>query len=239
MPLRLMQGRGLKYARHPLRYARLPLKYVRLPPRYVRLPLKYMRLPPRYARLPLRYARLPLRYVRVPLNYAHLHPDASLPAARAARRMIVPFDRFNARWSENGDAERANEGAPYTPAMSDEPRDRYEEEALRLVRLLSSMARENRVSIRSLEKKMGVGDSVFSKVLRGKITPQVRHVLMIAEALEVGWPELFARAYGLRPAAVRPAAPAGEEDRMVSLLLRLGLIDAETARRILASPEEP
>jgi transcriptional regulator with XRE-family HTH domain len=124
--------------------------------------------------------------------------------------------------------------------MSEEPRDRYEEEALRLVRLLSSMAMEKRVSIRSLERKMGVGDSVFSKVLRGQITPQVRHVLMIADALEVGCPELFARAYGLaQPRAARAAAPADEEGRLVGLLLRLGVIDAETARRALSSPEEP
>jgi len=122
--------------------------------------------------------------------------------------------------------------------MSEEPRDRYEEEALRLVRLLSSMAMEKRVSIRSLERKMGVGDSVFSKVLRGQITPQVRHVLMIADALEVGWPELFARAYGLALPRARAAAPADEEGRLVGLLLRLGVIDAETARRALSSPEE-
>lgn len=121
--------------------------------------------------------------------------------------------------------------------MSREPRDRYEEEALRLVRVLASIAFEKRVSVRSLEKKMGVGDSVFSKVLRGTITPQVRHVLMIADALEVGWPELFARAYGLSVLAPA-AAPAVDEERMVALLLRLGVIDAETARRGLSSPEE-
>ena len=125
------------------------------------------------------------------------------------------------------------------PAMSREPRDRYEEEALRLVRVLASIAFEKRVSVRSLEKKMGVGDSVFSKVLRGTITPQVRHVLMIADALEVGWPELFARAYGLSvPAPPGAAAPEVDEERMVALLLRLGVIDAETARRGLSSPEE-
>jgi transcriptional regulator with XRE-family HTH domain len=124
--------------------------------------------------------------------------------------------------------------------MTEEPRDRYEEEALRLVRVLASMAREKRVSIRSLEKKMGVGDSVFSKVLRGAITPQVRHVLMIADALEVGWPELFAQAYGLDlPRASRATETAAMQEQMVSLLLRLGLIDAEAARRILSSPEEP
>ena len=123
--------------------------------------------------------------------------------------------------------------------MSEEPRDRYEEEALRLVRVLASIALEKRVSIRSLEKKMGVGESVFSKVLRGKITPQVRHVLMIADALEVGWPELFARAYGLAvPRPPRATVPADLEEHMVGLLLRLGVIDAETARRTLSSTVE-
>ncbi|MEA2561316.1 MAG: hypothetical protein QOH06_2820 [Acidobacteriota bacterium] len=123
--------------------------------------------------------------------------------------------------------------------MSEEPRDRYEEEALRLVRVLASLAREKRVSVRSLEKKMGVGDSVFAKVLRGRITPQVRHVLMIADALEVGWSELFARAYGLSvPRLARAQAPADLEEHMVGLLLRLGVIDAETARRALSSTVE-
>ena len=123
--------------------------------------------------------------------------------------------------------------------MSEEPRDRYEEEALRLVRVLASLAREKRVSVRSLEKKMGVGDSVFAKVLRGRITPQVRHVLMIADALEVGWPELFARAYGLAvPRPPSATAPADLQEQMVAILLRLGVIDAETARRTLSSTVE-
>jgi len=123
--------------------------------------------------------------------------------------------------------------------MSEEPRDRYEEEALRLVQVLASMAREKRVSVRSLEKKMGVGDSVFAKVLRGRITPQVRHVLMIADALEVGWLELFARAYGLSVHRTpRATVPADLEEHMVGLLLRLGVIDAETARRGLSSTVE-
>lgn len=137
-----------------------------------------------------------------------------------------------------GNAVRAM-SALYSRAMSEEPRDRYEAEALRLVQVLASLAREKRVSVRSLEKKMGVGDSVFAKVLRGRITPQVRHVLMIADALEVGWPELFARAYGLAvPRPPSATAPADLQEQMVAILLRLGVIDAETARRTLSSTEE-
>lgn len=123
--------------------------------------------------------------------------------------------------------------------MDEGSRDRYQEEALRLVRVLASLASERRVSVRSLEKKMGVGDSVFSKVLKGKITLQVRHVLMIADALEIGWRDLFARAYGLVPAEEPRAVDAKEEEsRMVLLLLRLGVIDAETAHRILGPAEQ-
>jgi transcriptional regulator with XRE-family HTH domain len=115
--------------------------------------------------------------------------------------------------------------------MSGQPRDRWGEEALRLVRVLAMIAAEKRVSVRSLERKMGVGDSAFSKVLRGQIAPQVRHVLMIADALEVGWPELFARAYGLEVPRASRELPPEYEERMVALLLRLGVIDEETARK--------
>lgn len=125
---------------------------------------------------------------------------------------------------------------PYTiAAMSNQPADRYEAEALRLVKVLASLAEEKRASIRSLEKKMRVGESVFSKVLRGKVTLQVRHVLMLADALEIGWSEFFARAYGqVQPRPVSTTS-AEEERKMIKLLLRLGLIDDETARKAMAS----
>jgi transcriptional regulator with XRE-family HTH domain len=127
-------------------------------------------------------------------------------------------------------------GLAYTiAAMSNQPADRYEAEALRLVKVLASLAEEKRASIRSLERKMRVGESVFSKVLRGKVTLQVRHVLMLADALEIGWSELFARAYGWQPVRPIPAVAGEEERKMIRLLLRLGLIDAETARKAIAS----
>jgi transcriptional regulator with XRE-family HTH domain len=120
--------------------------------------------------------------------------------------------------------------------MRNQPADRYQAEALRLVKVLASLAEEKRASIRSLERKMGVGESVFSKVLKGRVTLQVRHVLMLADALEIGWSELFARAYG-NAAPPRPVSTASEEEekKMIRLLLRLGLIDDETARKAMAS----
>jgi transcriptional regulator with XRE-family HTH domain len=122
--------------------------------------------------------------------------------------------------------------------MSNQPADRYEAEALRLVKVLATIAREKRASIRSLERKMEVGESVFSKVLRGAVTLQLRHVLMIADALEVGWSELFARAYGYAPAPPTPRAVPTVSDeeaerRMIRLLLRLGVIDEEQAREAM------
>lgn len=125
--------------------------------------------------------------------------------------------------------------------MRNQPADRYEAEALRLVKVLATIAREKRASIRSLERKMEVGESVFSKVLRGAVTLQLRHVLMIADALEVGWSDLFARAYGYAPSPPPPrvAVPAVSDEeaerKMIGLLLRLGVIDEEKAREAMTS----
>jgi transcriptional regulator with XRE-family HTH domain len=118
--------------------------------------------------------------------------------------------------------------------MRKKPDDRYEAEAQRLVKVLVALAEEKRASIRSMERKMGVGESVFSKVLRGRVTLQVRHVLMLADALEIEWSEVFARAYGQAPRPV-PANTEEEERKMIRLLLRLGLIDDAAARKAMAS----
>ncbi|HEY3567283.1 MAG TPA: helix-turn-helix transcriptional regulator [Thermoanaerobaculia bacterium] len=114
--------------------------------------------------------------------------------------------------------------------MSEEPDDeRYAAECRRLVEMLQDLARSRRMSIRSMEKAMGVGDSVFNKVLKGKITLQFRHVLMICDALGIGWRELFAEFYGLGP------TPARETDReRILFLVRVGLLTPEQASRLLA-----
>src|SRR5262245_20029338 len=61
--------------------------------------------------------------------------------------------------------------------------DRYTEETLRLATLLKSLAKSKGRSIRSIEKQMGVGTSIFYKVLKGEVTLHVRHLLVIADAL--------------------------------------------------------
>ncbi len=103
--------------------------------------------------------------------------------------------------------------------------DRYRAETLRLVELLRRKARTSGMSIRSLEKRMGVGDSVFNKVLKGEVTLQLRHILMICDALELDWKEFFAEVYGLEAKDKN-----GElEERMTRHLIRLGLFHPDKA----------
>jgi transcriptional regulator with XRE-family HTH domain len=127
-------------------------------------------------------------------------------------------------------------------AMSDpEYRDPFSVETSRLVEALARKVRESGVSVRSLEKKMGVGDSVFSKVLKGKITLQVRHILLICTALGIDWKDFFADVYGLG-GSKEPAAPAvapklvteAELDRrVIRLLLRLKVIEPDAVVDLL------
>jgi transcriptional regulator with XRE-family HTH domain len=107
--------------------------------------------------------------------------------------------------------------------------DPFAGETSRLVQVLADLVKEKRVSVRSLEKAMGVGDSVFSKVLKGRITLNVRHVLMICTALGIEWRDFFTRAYGLSAGDAPPAAgplpdDAQLEEKMIRILTRLGVL---------------
>jgi hypothetical protein len=121
--------------------------------------------------------------------------------------------------------------------------DRYTDEALRLAGMLKTLAKTKRRSIRSLEQQMGVGTSIFHKVLKGDVTLQLRHLLMIADALEIEWAELFHLAYPRRSSAAASGdslvgdlhralgEPAAEEvpepqfeERVKRVLIHLGLL---------------
>lgn len=95
--------------------------------------------------------------------------------------------------------------------------DRYTEEALRLAGMLKTLAKSKRRSIRSLEQRMGVGTSIFHKVLKGDVTLQLRHLLMIVDALEIDWAEFFHMAYPrASPAsATRGDSLLGDLDRVL------------------------
>ena len=106
-------------------------------------------------------------------------------------------------------------------------RDRYQKEAQRLAAILRDEIRSQGVSIRSLEQKMGVGNSVYQKVLCGKITMTLGHMLQIADALGLEWLELFRRAYlGSVPSTAAPATAGADEleARVLEILHRHGVL---------------
>jgi len=108
--------------------------------------------------------------------------------------------------------------------------ERYREETLRITSLLKTIAKEKRMSIRSIEQKTGQATSIFHRVLRGDVNLFYRHVLMLLDAMDVSWAEFFQKAY---PAPPRQEAPdletaddASFEERVISVLTRKGLIPA-------------
>jgi transcriptional regulator with XRE-family HTH domain len=112
-------------------------------------------------------------------------------------------------------------------------RDRYFAEAQRLAAILRDEIRNQGVSIRSLEQRMGVGNSVYQKVLGGKITMTLGHLLQIADALGLEWLELFRRAYPGAAVTVVETPAAAEpnefEAQVLDVLRRHGLLPEATS----------
>jgi transcriptional regulator with XRE-family HTH domain len=111
---------------------------------------------------------------------------------------------------------------------------RCKAESQRLVRLLLAEARSRDVSIRSLERKVGVGDSVFAKVLSGKVTLQMRHVLLMCDGLGIEWGEFFSLAY---PMAERKADEELDQ-KIHRYLIRVGLLADDAAGERESSADE-
>jgi len=109
---------------------------------------------------------------------------------------------------------------------------RCKAEGQRLVRLLLAEARSREISIRSLERKVGVGDSVFAKVLSGKVTPQLRHIFMMCDGLGIEWGEFFAMAYAKGPVKDE------ERERFIRILIDVGLLSPDYLNKKEPSPIE-
>ena len=105
-------------------------------------------------------------------------------------------------------------------------RSRYQQETTRLAALLREEIRRRGLSIRSLEQKMGVGNSIFQKVLTGRIKMTLEHLLAMADALDLDWPALFRLAYpGSADDKPQPQKPADEvEEKVLAVLRRYGLV---------------
>lgn len=103
-------------------------------------------------------------------------------------------------------------------------RSRYQQETARLATLLREEIRRRGVSIRSLEQKMGVGNSIFQKVLTGRIKMTLEHLLALADSLDLDWSALFSLAYP-GPAENKPEKPADElEEKVLAVLRRYGIV---------------
>lgn len=105
-------------------------------------------------------------------------------------------------------------------------RARYQQEAQRLAAILRGEIQRQGVSIRSLEQKMGVGNSVYQKVLGGKISMTLGHLLQMADALGLDWPHFFRMAYpGAAPGSEAPVLEGADfEQRVMDVLRRHGLL---------------
>ena len=112
----------------------------------------------------------------------------------------------------------------YTRKMRD--RSRYQQETARLAALLREEIRWRGLSIRSLEQRMGVGNSIFQKVLTGRIKMTLEHLLAMADALDLEWPALFRLAYpGAAEGKPQPQKPADElEEKVLAILRRYGIV---------------
>ena len=118
--------------------------------------------------------------------------------------------------------------------------DPFAAETARLADLLRTLVRRKGVSIRSIEKKIGVAESLVAKILRGKITLHVRHVLMICSAIDVDWRDFFAYAYGMAGEPLTASALSEEERlerKVASILTRFGVITEERAKELLSRRE--
>ena len=73
---------------------------------------------------------------------------------------------------------------------------------------------------------MGVGNSIFQKVLTGRIKMTLEHLLAITDALNLDWPSFFRLAY---PSSAednpQPQKPADEvEEKVLTVLRRYGIV---------------
>lgn len=109
---------------------------------------------------------------------------------------------------------------------------RYKAESRRLLDLLLSLARRNGLSVRALEREVGIGDSVFAKVLSGKVTPQLRHIFMMCDGLGIEWGEFFALAYAKGPAKDE------ERERFIRILIDVGPLSPDYLSQKEPSPIE-
>lgn len=80
-----------------------------------------------------------------------------------------------------------------------------DEEVLRFSRLLESVVRVSKVSVRELERRLDLGGGSLNRIFSGRIDLKVRHILLVMDALGIDPRNYFKEAYKDRP----PDEPPG------------------------------
>jgi transcriptional regulator with XRE-family HTH domain len=138
----------------------------------------------------------------------------------------------------------------------------YEGETLRIAQKLESLVRASRITMREVERRLGMGSGVLHRVFAGRISLKMSLILAVLDVLEVQPAEFFQMVFEnpgpensstallrlLREVRITrepPTAPApppapvpSEEEldqRIEEVLRRLGLIDEEQPEK--AQPE--
>jgi len=101
--------------------------------------------------------------------------------------------------------------------------DRFDDGIAHLLDVLSRAIRATRTTRQSVERQMGLSSGYLSKILGGAVELRVRHVLMLAAALNMEPDDLFRLAWPGRDLAL-----ASEETRRLieTLQAELGLTPA-------------
>lgn len=76
--------------------------------------------------------------------------------------------------------------------------DRYDEEISRLTEVLATVVRLSGRTRQALEQQMGLSSGYLSKLLGGTVELRVRHILLLAEALDIDPVEVFLLAWSDR-----------------------------------------
>lgn len=74
-----------------------------------------------------------------------------------------------------------------------------DEEVLRFSRLLESVVRVSKISVRELERRLDLGGGSLNRIFSGRIDLKVRHILLVMDALGLDPKSYFKAAYKDRP----------------------------------------
>jgi hypothetical protein len=116
-----------------------------------------------------------------------------------------------------------------------------DEEVLRFARLLESVVRVSKVSIRELERRLDLGGGSLNRIFSGRIELKLRHILLVLDTLGLDPKQYFITACDQRPGDELPRPFVGNLVEALKLLApvasrpereMVAISDSELDRRI-------